>query len=80
MYNMLKETKYLYNNLLKEHQKRVIDEVLSKIDEDMDEDILNNFWEIDGKIEGIDGYNMSKNPVMNLFPGGVNRLMFSRCS
>jgi hypothetical protein len=47
MEDMLKETCWLYDNLLEKHQKYVVDEVLSKMDNDMHKDMLDNFWRID---------------------------------
>lgn len=76
MDDMLKETRWLYNNLLEKHQKYVVDEVLSKMHNNMHEDILYNFWRIDEEIGGIGGYNMPKNPVMNPFPGGDDRSLY----
>lgn len=76
MADMLKETRWLYDNLLETDQKYVIDEVLSKMDNDKHNDILGNFWRIDEEIGGIGGYNMPKNPVMNPFPGGDKRSLY----
>lgn len=73
---MLKETRWLYDNLLEKHQKYAVDEELSKMDNDMSNDILDNFWRIDEGIGGIGGYNMPKNPVMNPFPGGDERSLY----
>jgi len=76
MEDMLKEACWLYDNLLEKHQNYVVDEVLSRMDNDMHKDILDNFWRIDKEIGGIGGYNMPKNPVMNPFPGGDKRSLY----
>lgn len=76
MDEMLKETQWLYDNLLEKHQKQVVDEVISKMNDDMRKDILDNFWRIDEEIGGIGGYNMPKNPVVNPFPGGDKRSLY----
>ncbi len=76
MDDMLKETQWLYDNLLENHQKQVVDEVISKMNNDMHKDILDDFWRIDEEIGGIGGYNMPKNPVVNPFPGGDKRSLY----
>lgn len=76
MEDMLKETRWLYNNLLEKHQKYVVDEVVSRMNNDVHKDILDKFWRIDEEIGGIGGYNMPRNPVMNPFPGGDKRSLY----
>lgn len=50
MEDMLKEARWLYDNLLEKHQNYVVDEVLSRMDNDMHKDILDNFWRVDKEI------------------------------
>ncbi|WP_214859062.1 hypothetical protein [Exiguobacterium sp. s191] len=76
MDDMLKESRWLYDNLLKKHQKYVVDGVLSKMDNNRSNDILDDFWRIDKEIGEIGGYNMPKNPVMNPFPGEDKRSLY----
>lgn len=44
MEDMLREARWLYDNLLEKHKNYVVDEVFSRMDNDMHKDILDNFW------------------------------------
>jgi len=76
MKTALSETIYIYNNLLSDEQKSIIQDFLKNIQVNKERYDPSNLWILDRKIGGIGGYCMHADPRFNPFPEGVERELF----
>lgn len=66
---------YLYNNVLDENIQSCINSFILEI-EKKERYVTDILWITDQKIGGIGAYAMPPNPVINPFPGGVERSLY----
>lgn len=76
MYRALEDSKWLYTHILNEHQRQIVKETITEIDEKDENYSLEKFWDADKEIGGLGGYNLPKNPINNPFPYGIKRSIF----
>jgi len=72
----LPESIELFNQLLTNAQKEIIDRAVKEIKENPESYNINFFWELDASIGGIGGYCMPFDPRVNSFPAGIGRSLF----
>jgi hypothetical protein len=76
MKRALPETLYIYEKLLCDEQKSQIQAFLDEVKIKKKEYEPAALWLMDQKIGGMGGYCMPPHPIINPFPGGVNRELF----
>ena len=76
MKEALTETIYISDTLFSEEQRRQIQAFLDEVKIEKEKYSPEILWRIDQAIGGMGGYCMHPNPVINPFPGGINRELF----
>lgn len=76
MKTALPETIYLFEKLFSNEQKMQIQAFLDEVKKEKEKYSPEILWRIDQAIGGMGGYCMPPNPVINPFPGGINRELF----
>ncbi len=67
---------YLFENILDDDIQKCIENFMLSVIEMKENYQTDNLWIIDQKIGGIGAYAMPPNPVINPFPGGVERSLY----
>lgn len=67
---------YLYNNVLDENIKMSINSFVLSVIEKKERYVTDILWITDQKIGGIGAYAMPPDPVLNTFPGGIERSLY----
>ena len=73
----MNETLRISNNLSSNEQRTQIQAFIDTVKTEKENYSTEILWEMDKAIGGVGGYCMSPNPVINPFPGGIDRKLFS---
>jgi hypothetical protein len=76
MKTALPETVYIYNKLLSDDQKNIIEDFMKNVQVKKEKYDPTDLWIMDRGIGGVGGYCMPADPRFNPFPGGVERELF----
>lgn len=76
MDRLLTESKYLFDTLLDNTQRKGIVEFLNNLSLEKEKYRTDILWKIDKGIGGVGGYCLPENPTINPFPAGTERKLF----